>query len=151
MATASVDGSGPPDLAAGPIAPGAVVGAEGDAAEVAVLVAAGAVVGAEVDAVEVVAGRGPRGCAHLAAGSAWLELSITTTLVPSGAQSNKNRALSYSWRTQPADSGWPNWLTDWMSLPWAVGMLWKPMATPLGPRAKRTMNSICTGRPTRWV
>ncbi len=63
--------------------------------------------------------------------------SVTTTVVPRGAKSQRAMASVRFWRMQPWDCGVPRSSTDWTLRPSSTGMSWKPMAA-LSPWAKRT-------------
>ena len=54
--------------------------------------------------------------------------AVTTTSVPSGANSHRATASASFCRMQPCDSGVPSWATVCTGLPSSTGMSWKPIA-----------------------
>jgi hypothetical protein len=50
-----------------------------------------------------------------------------------------NSASAVAWRTQPPDKACPSCESDWIGTPSRFGISWKPMLSPFGPVAKRTI------------
>jgi len=66
----------------------------------------------------------------------------TTTLVPTGAKSHIAIASGVACRMQPCDSGVPSCACDCRGTPFLVGIVWKPIAAPVGPWVNRTKYCI---------
>ena len=64
--------------------------------------------------------------------------SVTTTVVPTGANFQSAIASSRFWRMQPWDSGVPSWSSVCNGRPASTGMSWNPIAAPASPCVKRT-------------
>ena len=60
------------------------------------------------------------------------------------AQPHMNIASAVLWRTHPLDSAWPNWALLCRGTPLSRGISWKPMLSPLGPLANRTIHRMHT-------
>ena len=68
--------------------------------------------------------------------------ATTTTGVPMPANAHIAWASAVLWRTQPWDSGVPSWASLCSGTPSLRGISWKPMLSPSGPWAKRTIQRM---------
>ena len=92
-----------------------------------------------------VMGRMPFGIGVRRAGGMSPLVSTTKTFVPSGSPVEEELGVAVLLAHASGDSDRPSCSTLWMGRPCFVGMLWKPIAAPVPPRAKRTMNSMRVG------